>query len=101
MSTSFDPKGGPTPPIKRRRPPPGARNRGAVDALQTKIAVNLQNLDPGRFEEQLQENVAELPDACGCDAAFLALFQSDLSTIQSIVLIELRVRRVQSTGPFR
>jgi len=55
-----------------------------VDALQTKIAVNLQNLDPSRFEEQLQENIAELPDACGCDAAFLALFQQDLSTIQSV-----------------
>ena len=60
-------------PIRRRRPPPGERNRGAVDALQTKIAVNVQNLDENRFKEQLRDNIAELPDAAGCDAAFLAL----------------------------
>jgi diguanylate cyclase (GGDEF)-like protein/PAS domain S-box-containing protein len=72
-------------PIRRRRPPPGERNRGAADALQTKIAVNVQNLDENRFKEQLRDNIAELPDAAGCDAAFLALFRNDLSAIETIL----------------
>lgn len=71
--------------VKRRRPPPGARNRGAVDALQTKIAVNVQNLDKLTFKEQLRDNIAELPDATGCDAAFLALFAPDLSAIETVL----------------
>ena len=72
-------------PVRRRRPSPGERNRGAVDALQTKIAVNVQNLDKHRFREQLQENIAELPDATGCDAAFLVLFSDDLTTIETVI----------------
>ena len=71
--------------MRRKRPPPGERNRGAVDALQTKIAVNVQHLDQDRFQEQLQDNIAELPDATGCDAAFLALFSSDLTDIETVL----------------
>ncbi len=63
--------------IRQRRPRAGERTRGAVDALQTKIAVNLQNLDRDRCAEQLQANVDELPDATGCDAAFIALIDDD------------------------
>jgi diguanylate cyclase (GGDEF)-like protein/PAS domain S-box-containing protein len=70
---------------RRKRPPPGERNRGAVDALQTKIAVNIQHLDQDRYKEQLRDNIAELPDATGCDAAFLALFNSDLSGIETVL----------------
>ena len=70
--------------IRHRRPKAGERNRGAVDALQTQIAVNVQNLDPERYEEQLRNNIAELPDATGCDAAFLALFSNDGSVIESL-----------------
>ena len=56
--------------MRRRRPPPDERNRGAVDALQTKIAVNVQYLDQDRFKEQLRDNIAELPDVNACrDAA--------------------------------
>ena len=69
----------------RRRKPPGERNRGAADALQTKIAVNVQNLDEDRFKEQLRDNVAEIPDATGCDAAFLVLFRDDLATIETVI----------------
>ena len=71
--------------MRRRRPPPGERNRGAVDALQTKIAVNVQNLDKSRFKEQLRDNIAEIPDAAGCDAAFLALFSPDFSGIETVI----------------
>ena len=49
--------------VKRRRLEPGERNRGAVDALQTKIAVNVQHLDQDRFKDQLNDNIGELPDA--------------------------------------
>ncbi len=72
-------------PLRKRRPRAGERNRGSVDALQTKIAVNIQNLDPDRFIEQLKSNVAELPDASGCDAAFLALFSADGSIFETVL----------------
>lgn len=83
MSTSTGSNLGEPVPV-RRRPRAGERNRGTVDALQTKIAVNVQNLDPERFLDQLRDNIAELPDATGCDAAFLALFNEDVSKIQSV-----------------
>ena len=63
--------------IRHRRPRAGERTRGAVDALQTKIAVGVQNLDPANYKEQLAAAVAELPDACGSDAAFLVLISED------------------------
>jgi diguanylate cyclase (GGDEF)-like protein/PAS domain S-box-containing protein len=85
MSTPSEGKSSGTARVRRRRPPPGERNRGAVDALQTKIAVNVQHLDQDRFKEQLSDNIAELPDATGCDAAFLALFGSDLSGIETVL----------------
>jgi diguanylate cyclase (GGDEF)-like protein/PAS domain S-box-containing protein len=53
--------------------------------LQTKIAVNVQNLEPARYEEQLRENITELPDATGCDAAFLALFNAESSTLGTVL----------------
>jgi len=72
-------------PVRHRRPKAGERNRGAVDALQTKIAVNLQNLDAEHHLQQIRDNIAELPDATGCDTAFLALFRSDISAIRTII----------------
>ena len=83
MTTTSESKASGPIPVRRRRPSPGERNRGAVDALQTKIAVNVQNLDKDDFANQLQANIAELPDATGCDAAFLALFNADLSAIEN------------------
>ena len=85
MTTPSDSNIEDTARIQRKRPPPGERNRGAVDALQTKIAVNIQHLDQDRFKEQLHDNIAELPDATGCDAAFLALFSADLSAIETVL----------------
>jgi diguanylate cyclase (GGDEF)-like protein/PAS domain S-box-containing protein len=72
-------------PVKHRRPRAGERNRGAVDALQTKIAVNVQNLDSERYLEQLRDNIVELPDATGCDAAFLALLSEDGTSIETVL----------------
>ncbi len=71
--------------IRHRRPQAGTRNRGAADALQTKIAVGVLNLEPERHQEQLQSNIDELPDAAGCDAAFVALFSADGTEIESVV----------------
>ena len=85
MSTPTESKASGAVPVRRRRPPPGERNRGAVDALQTKIAVDVQNLDKDRYEEQLRDNIAALPDATGCDAAFLALFNKDFSSIETVI----------------
>jgi len=70
--------------IRHRRPRAGTRNRGAVDALQTKIAVNLQNLDYLTRDEQLIANIDELPDAAGCDSAFLCLIDDDGRTFDTV-----------------
>lgn len=85
MSTTSDSKSTPASPVRRGRPSPGERNRGAVDALQTKIAVNVQNLDQDKYESQLRDNIAEIPDATGCDAAFLVLFSGDLSRFETVL----------------
>ena len=71
--------------IRHRRPRAGTRNRGGADALQTKIAVGVLNLDPQNYKEQLQSNINELPDAAGCDAAFAALISEDGAEIESVV----------------
>ncbi len=65
MSTPSDSKSERPLSVRRGRPSPGERNRGAVDALQTKIAVNVQDLQQDRFQEQLRDNIAEMPDATG------------------------------------
>ncbi|MGI9237214.1 MAG: PAS domain-containing protein, partial [Woeseiaceae bacterium] len=70
---------------RHRKPRAGERTRGAVDALQTKIAVGVQNLDPERYVEQLQAIVDELPEATGTDAAFVALIDDDGTTIDNVL----------------
>ncbi len=70
---------------RHRRPRAGERTRGAVDALQTKIAVSVQNLDPQTYADDLASAVAELPEACGSDAAFLALFSVDGIRIENVI----------------
>ena len=63
--------------IRPRRPRAGERTRGAVDALQTKLAIDLQSLNVDSCDAQLQSCVDEMPEAAGCDAAFLALIDDD------------------------
>ena len=71
--------------IRHRRPRAGERTRGAVDALQTKIAVGLQNLETASYLGQLQANIDELPEATGADAAFIALISEDGAAIESVL----------------
>ena len=71
--------------IRHRKPRAGERTRGAVDAMQTKIAVGIQNLDPNAYLEQLQAIVDELPDAAGADAAFIALIDEDGQLIENVL----------------
>jgi PAS domain S-box-containing protein len=71
--------------IHHRRPRAGERTRGAVDALQTKIAVGVQNLDPLLYMDQLQANINELPEATGADAAFIALISDDGGKIATVL----------------
>ncbi|MCG8368998.1 MAG: EAL domain-containing protein [Proteobacteria bacterium] len=71
--------------IRRRKPRAGERTRGTVDAMQTKFAVGVQNLDHVRYLEQLQANVDELPDAAGADAAFIALIGEDGASIETVL----------------
>jgi len=69
----------------RDRPREGERTRGAVDAVHTKIAVDLQTLEFDRCEDQLRHIIGELPDATGSDCAFLARFNEDGSAVQSVI----------------
>ena len=71
-------------PVKGR-PKEGERTRGAVDAVHTKIAVDLQTLEFDRCEEQLRHTVGELPDATGSDCAFLARFNEDGSAVATVI----------------
>jgi diguanylate cyclase (GGDEF)-like protein/PAS domain S-box-containing protein len=71
--------------FRHRKPRAGERTRGAVDAMQTKFAVGVQNLDPHDYLGQLQANIDELPDASGADAAFIALISEDGSEIESVL----------------
>jgi len=70
--------------IRHRKPRAGERTRGAVDAMQTKIAVGIQSLDPACCDEQLQAIVDELPDAAGADAAFIAMIGEDGRSISAV-----------------
>ncbi len=70
--------------IRQRRPRAGTRTRGAVDALQTKIAVNLQTLSAIDRDAQLDANIGELPEAAGVDCAMLCLFDEEGSRILSV-----------------
>ena len=76
---------GETPPSRHRKPRAGERTRGAVDALQTKIAVGVQTLDPNSYLEQLQAMVDDLPEATGTDAAFIALIDDDGLNIETVL----------------
>ncbi len=71
--------------IRTPRPRAGTRTRGSVDSLQTRIAVNLQQLDGARRDAQLGEIVAEMPEAAGVDAAFLCLFNDDGTGIATVL----------------
>ena len=71
--------------IRHRKPRAGERTRGTVDAMQTKFAVGVQNLDPHDYLSQLQTNVNELPDASGADAAFIALISEDGGEIEIVL----------------
>ena len=70
---------------RHRKPRAGERTRGAVDAMQTKIAVGIQNLDAACYDEQLQAIVDEVPDATGADAAFVALIGDDGQAIETVL----------------
>ncbi|MDX2411490.1 MAG: EAL domain-containing protein [Woeseiaceae bacterium] len=71
--------------VRHRRPRAGTRTRGAADALQTKIAIGVLNLDASNYQEQLQANIGELPDAAGCDAAFVALLSDDGASFETVI----------------
>jgi PAS domain S-box-containing protein len=71
--------------VRHRRPRAGTRTRGAADALQTQIAVGVLNLDPAHYHEQLQSNIRELPEAAGCDAAFVALISEDGTSFETVI----------------
>jgi diguanylate cyclase (GGDEF)-like protein/PAS domain S-box-containing protein len=75
---------GSTSSIRQRRPKAGTRTLGSVDALHTKIAVNLQNLAAAQLDAQLQANIGELAEAAGVDCAFFCSFGIDGRRIETV-----------------
>ena len=71
--------------IRNRRPQAGERTRGAVDALQTRIAIALQSLPATSTRDALAAVVADIPDAAGCDAAIICLVGEDGRKFQTAV----------------
>jgi PAS domain-containing protein len=71
--------------IRTPRPRAGTRTRGSVDALQTRIAVNLQQLDGRQRDAHLARIIGEIPEAAGVDAAFLCLFNEDGTAIATVL----------------
>jgi diguanylate cyclase (GGDEF)-like protein/PAS domain S-box-containing protein len=71
--------------IRTPRPRAGTRTRGSVDALQTRIAVNLQQLDRNAHDAHLARIIGEMPEAAGVDAAFLCLFNADGTAIATVL----------------
>ena len=82
---SVPPDSSDTSGIRHRRPRAGERTRGGADALQTKIAIAFQNLEPANLQEQLQEIIGEIPDAAGCDSAFVSLVSENGLTFDSVI----------------
>ncbi len=70
--------------IRRGRPRVGERTRGAVDALQTKIVVDVQNLDFASWRQDLTRSIDEIADAAGSDAAFIALIGADRESLDDV-----------------
>ena len=70
---------------RARRPRAGTRSRGAVDALQTHLAVALQALDVGDPVQALAAIIDDVPDAAGTDAACIALIGADGRRFETLV----------------
>ncbi len=70
--------------IRARRPKAGTRTRGSVDALQTRIAVSLQNLDAESLGSALDAIVDDIPEAAGSDAACIVLLSADGTKFESV-----------------
>jgi diguanylate cyclase (GGDEF)-like protein/PAS domain S-box-containing protein len=70
--------------IRVRRPPAGTRTRGAVDALQTRLAVALQTLDHEDQGSSLAALVEDIPEAVGCDSACIALIDRHGATFEKV-----------------
>ncbi len=70
--------------IRQRRPRAGTRTRGAVDALQTRLAVALQTLDADALDESLPALVDDIPEALGCDAACVVLVDDAGSKFETV-----------------
>ena len=64
--------------------PSSSRLAFGLDVTCTKIALDFQNLEPRTAETVLRQNLDLLRDATGTDAVFLATYDRDGETIQSI-----------------
>ncbi len=70
--------------IRARRPRAGTRTRGAVDALQTRIAVSLQDLEPTAVDTILGTLIEDVPEAAGTDAACIVLINEDGTRFETV-----------------
>ncbi len=64
----------------------------------TKIAVDFQNLLPGRADEVIRQSLDALRDVTGCDTAFLANLGADGTTISKVQVVRSAFAQCQPEG---
>jgi diguanylate cyclase (GGDEF)-like protein/PAS domain S-box-containing protein len=64
----------------------------------TKIAVDFQNLLPGRVDEVIRQSLEALRDASGCDTAFVANVAADGATINKVQVVRSSFAQCQPEG---
>src|SRR5690606_3400530 len=63
----------------------GTKPRGeGLDLICTKVAVDFQSITLTNAEERLKAGLQALTDAYGADALFIALFDDEASTIETV-----------------
>ena len=63
----------------------GSRNRGALDVVATKLAVDLQTLDERTADEAIPKYLELLRETIECDAVSIGLFDAECTTIEQIM----------------
>ncbi len=63
----------------------GGRTHGGLDVIYTKLAVDLQNLDPEAAEASMKRSMQEICDHTGCDAVCVALLDESGRSIDRVL----------------
>jgi diguanylate cyclase (GGDEF)-like protein/PAS domain S-box-containing protein len=70
----------------------------SLEITSTKIAVDFQNLLPGKADETIRQSLEALRDATGCDTAFVAYMAADGLTINRMQVVRSGFAQCQPEG---